>query len=40
MIQFMSAVGNLFGEDPGHGADGAAGGEKTLYPNTNFGQYR
>lgn len=40
MIQFMSAVGNLFGEDAGHGADGAAGGEKTLYPNTNFGQYR
>lgn len=40
MIQFMAAVGNMFGEDAGHGADGAAGGEKTLYPNTNFGMYR
>ena len=40
MIQFMAAVGALFGEDGGHGVEGAAGGEKSLYPNTNFGQYR
>lgn len=39
MIQFMAAVGNLFGEDGGHGTPGYDG-QKTIYPNTNFGQYK
>lgn len=39
MIQLMAAIGDLVGEDNGHGVPGY-GGEKSLYPNTNFGQYR
>lgn len=39
MIQLLAAVGDLVGEDNGHGVPGY-GGEKSLYPNTNFGQYR
>lgn len=39
MIRFMAAVGNLVGEDGGHGVPGY-GGEKSLYPNTNFSQYK
>lgn len=39
MIQFMAAVGDLLGEDAGHGVPGY-GGQKSLYPNTDFGQYR
>lgn len=39
MIQFMAAIGNLLGEDRGHGAPWA-GGEKSIYPNTNFGLYK
>ena len=39
MINLLAAIGDLVGEDGGHGAPGY-GGEKTLYPNTNFGQYR
>lgn len=39
MIQLLAAVGELVGEDNGHGVPGY-GGEKSLYPNTNFGQYR
>lgn len=39
MITLMAAIGDLLGEDGGHGAPGY-GGEKSLYPNTNFGMYR
>jgi hypothetical protein len=39
MIQLMAAIGDLLGEDNGHGVPGY-GGEKSLYPNTNFGQYK
>lgn len=39
MIQLMAAIGDLVGEDNGHGVPGY-GGEKSLYPNTNFGQYK
>ena len=39
MITLMAAVGDMVSEDGGHGVPGY-GGEKTLYPNTNFGQYR
>lgn len=39
MINLMAAIGDLLGEDNGHGVPGY-GGEKSLYPNTNFGQYR
>lgn len=39
MIQLLAAVGDMVGEDTGHGVPGY-GGEKSLYPNTNFGQYR
>lgn len=39
MITLMAAIGDLLGEDNGHGVPGY-GGEKSLYPNTNFGQYR
>lgn len=39
MIQLLAAVGDMVGEDNGHGVPGY-GGEKSLYPNTNFGQYR
>lgn len=39
MISLMAAIGDLVGEDNGHGVPGY-GGEKSLYPNTNFGQYR
>lgn len=39
MIQLLAAVGDMVGEDTGHGAPGY-GGEKSLYPNTNFEQYR
>ncbi len=39
MIQLMAAIGDMLGEDNGHGVPGYTG-EKSLYPNTNFGQYR
>jgi hypothetical protein len=39
MIQLLAAIGDLVGEDGGHGVPGI-NGEKSLYPNTNFGQYR
>lgn len=39
MIQFMAAIGDMVGEDGGHGVPGY-GGEKSLYPNTNFSQYK
>lgn len=39
MIQLLAAFGDLVGEDGGHGVPGISG-EKSLYPNTNFGQYR
>lgn len=39
MIRLMAAIGDLVGEDNGHGVPGY-GGEKSLYPNTNFGQYK
>lgn len=39
MIKLLAAIGDLVGEDNGHGAPGY-GGEKSLYPNTNFGQYK
>lgn len=39
MINLMAAIGDMLGEDGGHGVPGY-GGEKSLYPNTNFGQYR
>lgn len=39
MIQFMAAVGAMVGEDPGHGVPGY-GGQKSLYPNTDFRQYK
>lgn len=39
MIQMLAAIGDLVGEDGGHGVPGY-GGEKSLYPNTNFGQYK
>jgi hypothetical protein len=39
MIRFMAAVGELVGEDNGHGVPGY-GGEKSLYPNTNFDRYK
>ena len=38
MINLMAAIGDILGEDGGHGVPGY-GGEKSLYPNTNFGQY-
>lgn len=39
MIKFMAAVGEMVGEDAGHGVPGYGGG-KSLYPNTNFEQYK
>ena len=39
MIQLLAAVGDMVGEDTGHGVPGY-GGEKSLYPKTDFGQYR
>lgn len=39
MIRLMAQVGELVGEDTGHGVPGY-GGQKSLYPNTNFGQYK
>ncbi|MBQ2086478.1 MAG: hypothetical protein II470_00175 [Selenomonas sp.] len=39
MIQLLAAIGDMVGEDGGHSVPGY-GGEKSLYPNTNFGQYR
>lgn len=39
MIQFMAAVGEMISEDTGHGVPGY-GGQKTLYPKTNFGLYK
>lgn len=39
MINLMAAIGDLLGEDGGHGVPGYSG-EKSLYPNTNFGLYR
>lgn len=39
MINLMAAIGDMLGEDNGHGAPGY-GGEKSLYPRTDFGQYR
>lgn len=39
MIKLMAEIGELVGEDRGHGVPGY-GGEKTLYPNTDFKQYR
>ena len=39
MITLMAAIGDLLGEDNGHGVPGY-GGEKSLYPKTDFGQYR
>lgn len=39
MIRFMAAVGEMLSEDTGHGVPGY-GGQKTLYPKTNFGLYK
>jgi hypothetical protein len=39
MIKLMAAIGDLVCEDNDHGVPGY-GGEKSLYPNTNFGQYK
>lgn len=39
MIKFMAEIGEMVGEDGGHGVPGYGGG-KSLYPNTNFGQYK
>ena len=38
MIRLMAAVGELIGEDGGD-RNGAAGAEKSIYPNTDFKKY-
>ena len=38
MIRLMAAVGELIGEDGGD-RNGAAGSEKSIYPNTDFKKY-
>ena len=38
MIRLMAAVGELIGEDGGV-RGGAAGAEKSIYPNTDFSRY-
>lgn len=39
VIRAMAAVGELMGEDGGHDGDGAGGGNRNPYPNTDWSKY-